>query len=204
LAAPIAPAIGAAYIFSVSVSVSFLNSKSMLISKPMNAAMNDQVGNELAASNQYLAIAVYFDEEGLPTLAKHFFKQSAEERGHALRFVKYIVEMNGSVRIPEIPAPKAVFKSAEEAVRLSYDNEVTVTKQINEIVKLSIEEGDHLSKNFLDWFLAEQREEMSSMDTLLRMVKRAGESGLFFVENYLMQTGALSDAPEGGEEAGEA
>jgi ferritin len=110
--------------------------------------------------------------------------------------------MNGSVRIPAIPAPKAVFKSAEEAVTLSYDNEVTVTKQINEIVKLAIKEGDHLSKNFLDWFLTEQREEMSSMDTLLRMVKRAGESGLFFVENFLMQGGALSDASEGGEEEG--
>jgi bacterioferritin B len=174
----------------------------MLISKAMHAAMSEQVGNELAASNQYLSIAVYFDEEGLPMLAKHFYKQSAEERAHALRFVKYLSEMGAPVRIPVIPAPRTGFKSAAEAVSLAYDNEVTVTKQINGIVRIAIEEGDHLSKNFLDWFLAEQREEMSSMDTLLRMVKRAGESGLFFVENYLMQGGALSDAPEEGVEGG--
>jgi hypothetical protein len=38
------------------------------------------------------------------------------------------------------------------------------------------------------------------MDTLLRMVKRAGESGLFFVENFLLQ-GGLSGEGEGKEGA---
>jgi bacterioferritin B len=168
----------------------------MLISKQMNAALNEQVGNELAASNQYLAIAAYFDGEGLPTLSAHFMRQSAEERDHALRFVNYVLEAGGELRIPEIPAPRAAFKNAADAVKLALDSELKVTKQINGIVDLAIKDKDHLSKNALEWFVNEQREEVSSMDTLLRMVKRAGEPGLFFVENFLLN-GGLSEKGEG-------
>ncbi len=172
----------------------------MQISKAMNAAMNQQVGNELSACNLYVAIAAYFDGEGLPALSEHFFKQASEERAHSLRFVKYILDAGGTVRIPEIPAPKASFKGAADAVKVALESEIRVTKQINAIVDLALKEKDHLSKNALEWFVIEQREEVSSMDTLLRMVKRAGEPGLFFVENFLLQ-GGLSDA---GRDAGEA
>jgi ferritin len=164
----------------------------MLISKPMQAAMNEQIGNELAASNQYVAIAVYFDGEGLPMLARHFYRQAAEERDHALRFVRYLVEADADVRIPAIPAPKVGFKSAQAAVQLSLDSELRVTDQITALMNRAVTEGDHLSRNMLEWFVGEQREEVTSMDTLLRMVKRAGEAGLFFVENFLLQGGSIS------------
>ena len=168
----------------------------MMISKPMNAAINVQVGNELAASNQYVAIAGYFDGEGLPALAKHFFKQAAEERDHAMRFVRIILDAGGALQIPSIPAPKATFKDSADAVKLALESEIKVTKQINEIVDLAIKDKDHLSKNALEWFVNEQREEVSSMDTLLRMVKRAGEPGLFFVENFLLQGGLQEAGPD--------
>lgn len=172
----------------------------MLISKAMNAALNEQIGNELAASNQYLAIAIYFDSEGLPALSQHFHRQSVEERDHALRIVKYISDASGSVKIPAIPAPTMTFKTAEAAVKLSYDSEMTVTKQILALVNIAVKENDHLSKNMLEWFVNEQREEVSSMDTLLRMVRRAGEHGLFFVETFLVNGGLSGGA--GGEAGG--
>jgi ferritin len=161
----------------------------MLISKAMNAALNVQIGNELAASNQYVAIAGYFDGEGLPVLAKHFFKQAAEERDHALRFVRIVLDGSGDLKIPQVPAPKPTFKNSADAVQLALDSELRVTKQINDIVDLAIREKDHLTKNALEWFVNEQREEVTSMDTLLRMVKRAGEAGLFHVEHFLSQGG---------------
>jgi len=170
----------------------------MLISSAMNGAISEQIGNELAASNQYVAIAVYFDGEGLPALARHFYKQASEERTHAMRFVKYLVDAGGAPEIPAIPAPRGGFSSAEDAVQLSLDSEMRVTRQINALVDLAIKESDHLSKNALEWFVNEQREEVSSMDTLLRMVRRAGEPGLFFVENFLLQ-GRLEAPPEGGD-----
>lgn len=175
----------------------------MLISSAMTAAMCEQIGNELAASNQYVAIAVYFDGEGLPALARHFYKQAAEERTHAMRFVKYLVDAGATPVIPAIPAPRGDFASAQDAVQLSLDSELRVTKQINALMDLAIKEGDHLSKNALEWFVNEQREEVSSMDTLLRMVRRAGEPGLFFVENFLLQ-GGLEEGADGGEAAPEA
>lgn len=172
----------------------------MLMSKPMNAALNVQIGNELGASNQYVAIAAYFDGEGLPALSAHFFRQASEERAHALRLVRYILDASGEVKIPQIPSPRADFKSAADAVKLALDSEIRVTKQINDIVDLSIKEKDHLAKHMLEWFVGEQREEVSSMDTLLRMVKRAGEPGLFFVENFLLQGGLNQEEEEEGDD----
>jgi ferritin len=180
------------------VQTPFTQRRDMLISDAMTAAMCEQIGNELAASHQYVAIAVYFDGEGLPALAKHFYRQAAEERDHAMRFVKYLVDAGATPTIPAIPAPRSAFTSAEDAVKLSLESELRVTKQINALVDLAIKESDHLSKNALEWFVNEQREEVSSMDTLLRMVRRAGEPGLFFVENFLLQ-GGLEEGVQGGE-----
>lgn len=173
----------------------------MLISDKMEAAINTQIGNEFGASLQYVSIGAHFGSESLPELSKHFHKQAAEERDHALRFVNYLVDAGARVRIPAVPAPKADFKTAEEAVKLSLDWEITVTKQINALVDLSITEKDHTTRNFLQWFVNEQLEEVSSMETLLSIVRRAGEGGLLFVEDYLARRGGIGlpgRAPEGG------
>ena len=161
----------------------------MLISSEMNAALNEQIGNEFGASIQYVAVAAYFDNESLPVLARHFYAQASEERDHAMRFVKYVVDAGGQVSIPAIPAPRSGFGSAEEAVQLALDSELKVTRQINSLMDLAINEKDHISGNMLQWFVNEQLEEVSSMETLLRMIQRAGESGLLFVESYLAHGG---------------
>lgn len=166
----------------------------MLISSKMNAALNQQVGNEFGASLQYVSIATYFDGESLPELAAHFYRQAEEERDHAMRFVKYIVDAGGSVIIPPIPGPKSGFSSAEEAVRLSLEWELTVTQQINALMDQAIKENDHIAGSMLQWFVTEQLEEVSSMETLLRMIQRAGDSGLLFVEQYLARSGQTEKA----------
>ena len=172
----------------------------MLISKELNKAINEQIGHEFGASLQYVAIAVHFDGEGLPSLAKHFYKQANEEREHAMRFVKFLVDADGELELPAVPAPRSRFKSAEEAVQLSLNWENEVTRQINGIMDLAIKQNNHIARNFLEWFMSEQLEEVSSMDTLLRMVRRAGEQGLLFVENYLQQGGNVSDGGGDGDD----
>jgi bacterioferritin B len=173
----------------------------MLISSKMNAAINEQIGNEFGASLQYVSIAAYFDRESLPVLAAHFYRQAEEERDHAMRFVKYVVDAGGTAEIPAVPAPKSDFSSAEEAVALSLDWELTVTKQINELTDQAIKENDHLAQTILQWFINEQLEEVSTMETLLKMIQRAGESGLLFVEDYLSRGGLASrtTSPAGAE-----
>ncbi len=164
----------------------------MLMSKNLNAAINEQIGHEFGAMLQYVAIATYFDGEALPRLAAHFYRQAEEEKAHAMRLVHYVVEAGGTVAIPAIPAGKSGFASAAEAVQLSLDQEKTVTDQINTLVDLAIKDNDHAARIMLDWFVTEQIEEVSSMDQLLRMIQRAGESGLLIVEQFLdsRQSGA--------------
>ena len=161
----------------------------MLISDPMNAALNAQIGHEFGASLQYVAIAAYFDRDNLPELAAHFYRQADEEWMHAMKFVNYAVDTGGKVVIPTIPAPQSEFKTADEAVQLSLNWEMTVTQQINGLVDLAVKERDHTTENFLQWFVTEQLEEVSSMDRLLSIVRRAGETGLLFVEDYLARQG---------------
>ena len=156
----------------------------MLISENLAKAFSAQTGNEFGASIQYVMVAAYFDREALPQLAAKFYTQAEEEKMHAMKLATYVAEAGGKVEIPAIPAGKADFASAEEAVHLALDWELTVTKQINGLVELAIQESDHLAQIFLQWFVNEQLEEVSSMDELLRTVKRSGDN-LLHVEEYL-------------------
>lgn len=164
----------------------------MLISQAMNAQMNEQIGHEYGASLQYVNIAAYFDDVGLPTLRDHFFKQADEERQHAMKFVRYILDAGGHLEIPMVPAPRHTFDSAEQAVSLALEWEYTVTKQINTLLERAAAERDFVAHDFLEWFAREQLEEVSSMDTLLKMIRRSGESGMMLVESALSSGRGLS------------
>lgn len=160
----------------------------MLTSQKVVDTINEQIGYEFSASLQYVAIAAHFSADALPQLAQHFFRQAEEENEHAMRFIKYVVDAGGRVIIPAIDAPKPTFKTAEEAIKLSLDQEVQVTHQINGLVELARSENDYITINFLQWFLAEQLEEVSSMDNLLKIVQRAS-ANLLQVEEYLARVG---------------
>ncbi|HJT44864.1 MAG TPA: ferritin [Chthoniobacterales bacterium] len=160
----------------------------MLTSQKVIDAINEQIGYEFSASLQYFAISAYFAAEALPQLSQHFLKQAEEEKGHALRFMKYVVDAGGNVVIPAIDAPKSKFETPRDAIKLSLDQEVHVTRQINALVDLSRKENDHITVNFLQWFLTEQLEEVSSMDNLLKIIERAG-TDLLQADEYLARVG---------------
>ena len=157
----------------------------MHISKAMADLMNAQVGNELGASNQYVQIASYFDGESLSKLAKFFFDQAEEEREHAMKFVHYLMKVGAELRIAAIPATKTDIDTAEKAFEMSLGWEQEVTGQINAMMDLAIQEKDYASQAFLQWFVTEQVEEVSTMESMLDIVRRAGEKNLLMVEAYL-------------------
>lgn len=157
----------------------------MQISTAMADLMNAQVGNELGASNQYLQIASYFDGEALSMLAKFFYDQSEEEREHAMKFVHYLMDVGAQLSIAAIPATKSGVDSAEKAFEMSLDWEKEVTSQIHAMMDLAIEEKDYASQAFLQWFITEQVEEVSTMENMLDIVRKAGERNLLMVEAYL-------------------
>src|SRR3954470_10833120 len=165
----------------------------MLTSQKVIDAINEQIGYEFSASLQYYAIGAHFAAEALPQLSAHFLQQAEEEKGHALRFIKYVVDAGGRVVIPAIQAPQSNFKGAESAVQLSLDQEVKVTHQINALVELARNANDYITINFLQWFLTEQLEEVSSMDNLLKIVQRAGDD-LLKADEYLARVGVKTMA----------
>lgn len=166
----------------------------MLISEKVNQSINQQIGNELGASHQYIAMANYFSDEGLLGLSKFFYHQADEEREHALKFNKFLLDSGGRSEIPLVKAPQSRFESPLEALQLALDWENEVTRQINEIYGLANHENDFVTQNFLNWFLAEQLEEVSTMDTLVKVAKRAGSSLLFLEEFVARHGNALREA----------
>jgi bacterioferritin B len=155
-----------------------------MIGDELTNALNEQIGNEFAASMQYLSIAAYFDRDNLVKLAKIFYEQAGEERDHGMKLMDYLIRAGASVRIPSVAAPKHDFVSAEEAVGLSLQWEVEVAGQYNRLMDLAASKNDYLAQDFLNWFVTEQLEEVSKMRRIYEVVKRAG-SNLLMVEAYL-------------------
>ena len=156
----------------------------MLISERMAQELSEELVSEYWAAIQYTMISAYFSREALPQLSSLFRQQASEELMHAQKIVDYVTEAGGTVDVPAIPAGQADFESVEEAVKLALDAEVRVAGLFNDLMDLAIEEHDHLARGFLQWFVDEQLEEVSTMDDLLKVVRRAGDN-LLYVEEYV-------------------
>ncbi len=160
--------------------------KAVLISRELADAFNKQVGHEFGASMQYISIAAHFADRQLQLLAKLFFDQADEEKQHAMKFVQYLLDTKGGLRIPAIPAPPTSYNTAEEAVQAALDWEHKVTAQITGLMELALKQNDYLAQSFLQWFVDEQLEEVVKMDRLLSIIRQSGERNLLMVEAYLV------------------
>ena len=155
--------------------------------------LNAQIGHEFGASQQYVAIAVFYDNRTLPQLAAHFYAQAIEERNHAMMMVQYLLDSGEEARIPGVEAPQTAFADERAPVALALEQERRVTEQIAQLVQIAREEHDHVGEQFLGWFLQEQREEVASMSALLAVFDRA-QGNTLFVEEYLARQGGGSGA----------
>ena len=146
--------------------------------------LNEQIGNEFSASQQYVAAAVYYDNETMPRLAAFFYAQALEERNHAMMMLQYLLDAGAEAKVPGVKAPKGGFGDLVEPVRISVEQEKKVSEQISDLAALARKEGDLASEQFLQWFIKEQVEEVASMSDLLRVVERGRENPLM-VEEWL-------------------
>jgi ferritin len=149
-----------------------------------HALMQEQIFNEFTAAQQYVAIAVYFDGEDLPQLAKHFYGQAVEERNHAMMLVQHLLDRDLRVEIPGVDTVRNQFDRPREALALALEQERAVTDQVSRLAAVARDEGDFLGEQFMQWFLQEQVEETAVMSTLVRVADRAG-SNLFELENFV-------------------
>lgn len=163
-----------------------------------HALLLDQIRNEFNASHQYIAIAVYFDNADLPQLARHFYAQSVEERNHAMMIVQYFLDRDIQVELSGVDAPESRFDSPRQPIALALHQEKAVTEQIVRLARTARDEGDYLGEQFMQWFLREQVEEVSSMASLRTVAERA-EGNMFELETFVARE---YGSETGGREAG--
>jgi ferritin len=157
--------------------------------------LNEQIGHELAAHNQYLSCAVHYDALTMPQMAAFFYGQALEERAHALMMVQYLLDTDVPVLIPGVEAPVASFDGVVTPVELALAQERRVAEQIDELLRIAREESDFASEQFMQWFIKEQVEEVATMSDLLAVVRR-NTADVENIEEYVAreQGGAESDS----------
>jgi ferritin len=165
---------------------------------PFVAKLNEQVGHEFAASQQYVAIAVHYDAETLPRLAAFFYRQALEERNHAMMMIQYLLDADAEVAVPAVVAPKSGFADIVAPVQLALDQEKRVAEQVGALARVARDNDDYASEQFMQWFIKEQVEEIASMNDLLTIVRRAQDDPLR-AEEFLARE-SIGDG--GGEDPG--
>ncbi|PJF41049.1 MAG: ferritin [Chloroflexi bacterium] len=166
-----------------------------MLSEKMQDALNQQINAEFYASYLYLSMAAYFEAENLLGFANWMRMQSEEENMHAMKIYDFVNERDGRVILSAIDAPPTEWDSALAAFEASLAHERKVTGMINDLVDLALDERDHATNSFLQWFVDEQVEEEASVDAVIQDLKRIGESpqGLFLLDRELGQRGGAEE-----------
>ncbi len=173
-----------------------------MLTTKIETALNKQIELEAYASFLYLSMASWCDVQGMEGCTQFFVRQSAEENDHMLRIFHYILEMDGKAVVPAIKKPPMNFQSIQQVFKDVYAHEQKVTKAINGLVDLSNKENDHTTHNFLQWYVAEQREEEALMRSILDKVNLIGEGPqtLYFIEKEIEEINTQMGGASGPDE----
>lgn len=166
----------------------------MKLSTELEKALNQQIGMEFASAHAYLSMAAYFERESWDGFASWMASQSDEERIHAMKFYHYVLDREGSVKLPAIPAPESEYSTPLAVFEASLAQERDVSKSIYGLYKLAHEEADYATVSFLKWFVDEQVEEEKTVSDMIDKLKRAGENN----EAMLMLDRLAGERPAAG------
>lgn len=167
-----------------------------MLSKNMEAALNEQIKVEADSSQVYLSMASWAEIKGLEGIAQFMYKHSDEERSHMLKLVKYVNERGGHAKISPLKAPKTEFGTFQKMFEELYEHEIMVSNSINELVHVSLGEKDYATHNFLQWYVAEQIEEEALARSILDKIKLIGndKGGLYLFDRDIQQINVESAA----------
>ncbi len=158
-----------------------------MINEKIQAALNNQLNDEFYSSYLYLSMSSYFEEENLNGFSSWMRLQSQEEYLHAMKVYDYIHQIGGKVTLKDIKAPSTKWNSIIQVFEETAKHESEVTKSINKLVELTINEKDFATNNFLQWFITEQVEEEATSQKILEKVKMIGDnkSALYLLDQEL-------------------
>jgi ferritin len=144
------------------------------LSKNLEVALNAQMTKEAHASQIYLSYASWVERQGFSGIANFLFRHAQEERNHMTKILEYILERGAEVQVTAIPAPPENPINIHDCFEKIFEHEVDNTKAIYKLVKISLEEEDWATWNFIQWFVKEQVEEETLAMRLLDKIKIAG------------------------------
>jgi bacterioferritin B len=147
-------------------------------------ALNDQIASEFAAAHQYVTIGVHYEAQTFPRLARFFYEQADEEREHAMKMVRHLLDGDAPVKLDSIEAPSREFVDHVAPITLALEQERRVTVQIGRLLELARETKDHAGERLMQWFVEEQLEEEATMQDLLAVAERTREVPML-LEEYL-------------------
>lgn len=162
-------------------------------------ALNAQIEKEAFASQIYLSMASWAENNGLNGTAQFMYTHSDEERFHMLKLVKFVNERGGKAIIPSVAKPSVDFKNLEDIFTLLLEHEISVTKSINDLVGLCLDERDYTTHNFIQWYVSEQLEEEALARTILDKIRLIGndKGGMYLfdkdLENSTIKTSNTSN-----------
>lgn len=163
--------------------------------KSFATALNEQIANEFAASQQYVGAAVYYDAETLPRLAQFFYRQALEEREHAMMMIQYLLDVGEEVHIPDIKSQETKYSDGVAPVKMALKQEERVGQEIYALFELARAQKDYRAEQFMQWFVKEQVEEVALMGDLLNVVKRAKDN-LLLAEDYIAREAPGEDGSD--------
>jgi ferritin len=171
-----------------------------MLTKNVEEALNKQIGYEAYASNSYLSMASWCDQEGLRGCTAFFYEQSNEERMHMLKIVKYVNQTGGHAKISAVEPPAETYQSVKDVFEKALRQELEVSQQINQLVELSFQAKDFATYNFLQWYVQEQIEEETLFNAILDIIRIGGQEAksLLLIDNEISKIRSQIQGPAGG------
>lgn len=152
-------------------------------------AINEQINAEQYSAFLYLSMSAYFNNIGLPGFANWMYIQYQEELSHANKFFDYVNERNAKVVLKGIEQVPSEFNGVIDVFEKTLAHEKLVTGMINDLVDIAIEDRDHATQSFLQWFVDEQVEEEANVQEILdtlRLIDGQG-NGIFMLDREMRQ-----------------
>ncbi|EGC20225.1 ferritin [Prevotella multiformis] len=159
----------------------------MNMTKKMQDAFNAQIAAEMWSSNLYLQMAFWFRKEGWKGFSSWMFKQSEEERQHAMDMAQFVLRRGGEVCLTAIEAVKTSWADAKEAFVDTLAHEQNVTGLINRLADVADEEKDRASQNFIAKYIDEQVEEERNVQDILDSFAHLSSHAVAHIDSHLAQ-----------------
>ena len=169
-----------------------------MLTETMQKALNGQLNAELYSSYLYLSMNAYFKSVNLDGFANWMYYQAQEELEHSMKFYDFIIQRGGKVVLTQVEAPPIEWDSPLAVFEATLAHEQKVTGLINDLVEIALEERDHASHIFLQWFVSEQVEEEESVGGVLEQLKLMGDAkgGLFMIDRELAKRSPSAGSEE--------